>query len=154
MNPKVRTFLLRGTLVLAVLSLVGLLSFAVFWTWFLCSDETCPSVEQFAEYKPTQPARLYAADGRFIGEVGLERRSVVTLERIPKHVIDAFVITEDKRFYRHSGVDYRRVFGSVIANIKAGGFAEGFSTITMQLARNVFPAQLPSRSKAGCSSSL
>ncbi len=149
MNPKVRTFLIRGTLVLAGLSLVGLLSFAVFWTWFLCSAETCPSIEQFAEYKPTQPARLYAADGRFIGEVGIERRSVVSLERIPKHVIDAFVITEDKRFYRHHGVDYRRVFGSVIANIKAGGFAEGFSTITMQLARNVFPAQLPSRSKAG-----
>jgi len=134
---------------MAGLSLVGLLSFAAFWTWFLCSDETCPSIEQFAEYKPTQPARLYAADGRFIGEVGLERRSVVSLDRIPKHVIDAFVITEDKRFYRHHGVDYRRVFGSVIANIKAGGFAEGFSTITMQLARNVFPAQLPSRSKAG-----
>jgi len=148
-NPKVRTVLIRGTLVLAGLSLVGLLSFAVFWTWFLCSDATCPSIEQFAEYKPTQPARLYAADGRFIGEVGLERRSVVSLERIPKHVVDAFVITEDKRFYRHHGVDYRRVFGSVIANVKAGGFAEGFSTITMQLARNVFPAQLPSRSKAG-----
>ena len=149
MNPKVRTVLIRGTLVMAGLSLVGLLSFAAFWTWFLCSDETCPSIEQFAEYKPTQPARLYAADGRFIGEVGLERRSVVSLDRIPKHVIDAFVITEDKRFYRHHGVDYRRVFGSVIANIKAGGFAEGFSTITMQLARNVFPAQLPSQSKAG-----
>jgi len=134
---------------MAGLSLVGLLSFAAFWTWFLCSDEPCPSIEQFAEYKPTQPARLYAADGRFIGEVGLERRSVVSLDRIPKHVIDAFVITEDKRFYRHHGVDYRRVFGSVIANIKAGGFAEGFSTITMQLARNVFPAQLPSQSKAG-----
>jgi len=148
-NPKVRTVLIRGTLVMAGLSLVGLLSFAAFWTWFLCSDETCPSIEQFAEYKPTQPARLYAADGRFIGEVGLERRSVVSLDRIPKHVIDAFVITEDKRFYRHHGVDYRRVFGSVIANIKAGGFAEGFSTITMQLARNVFPAQLPSQSKAG-----
>jgi len=148
-NPKVRKFLIGTTVVTAGLALVGLLSFAVFWTWFLCSDDTCPSIEQFAEYKPTQPARLYAADGRFIGEVGLERRSVVSLERIPKHVVDAFVITEDKRFYRHRGVDYSRVVGSVIANIKAGGFAEGFSTITMQLARNVFPAQLPSRSKAG-----
>ncbi len=151
MNPKVRSFLLRSLLVGAVLSLVGLLSFGVFWTWFLCAADTCPSIEQFAEYKPAQPARLYAADGRFIGEVGLERRSVVTLDQIPKHVIDAFVITEDKRFYRHHGIDYRRVMGSVIANIRAGGFAEGFSTITMQLARNVFPAQLPSRSAAGSS---
>lgn len=149
MNPKVRTFLLRALVVGAGLALAGLLTFVVHWTWFLCSAETCPSVEQFAEYKPAQPARLYAADGRFIGEVGLERRSVVTLDQIPKHVIDAFVITEDKRFYRHRGIDYRRVLGSLVANIRAMGFAEGFSTITMQLARNIFPAQLPSRSRAG-----
>ena len=104
--------------------------------------------KQFDEYVPAQPARLYAADGRFIAEVGLERRSVVTLDQIPRHVTDAFVITEDKRFYGHRGVDYTRVIGSLIANIRAMGFAEGFSTITMQLARNVFPEQLPARSKA------
>ena len=148
-HPRLKKFLLRATLVGAGLSLVGLLVFSVWWTWFLCSDETCPSIEQFAEYKPAQPARLYAADGRFVGEIGLERRSVVTLDEIPRHVIDAFVITEDKRYYRHAGVDYIRVLGAVIANLKAGGLSEGFSTITMQLARNVFPAQLPSRSKAG-----
>ncbi len=148
-HPRLKKFLLRATLVGAGLSLVGLLVFSVWWTWFLCSDETCPSIEQFAEYKPAQPARLYAADGRFVGEIGLERRSVVTLDQIPRHVIDAFVITEDKRYYRHAGVDYIRVLGAVIANLKAGGLSEGFSTITMQLARNVFPAQLPSRSKAG-----
>ncbi len=147
--PRLRSFLLKATLVGAGLALLGLLTFTVWWTWFLCSDETCPSIEQFAEYQPAQPARLYAADGRFIGEIGLERRSVVTLEQIPKHVVDAFVITEDKRFYQHGGVDYFRVFGAIVANVKAGGLSEGFSTITMQLARNIFPAQLPSRSKAG-----
>ncbi|MDH5234821.1 MAG: PBP1A family penicillin-binding protein, partial [Gemmatimonadota bacterium] len=83
-----------------------------------------------------------AVDGRFISSVGLERRTVVRLEQIPRHVIDAFVITEDKRFYRHHGIDYIRIFGAVWANIKAGGFAEGFSTITMQVARNVFPERL------------
>ncbi len=62
-------------------------------------------------------------------------------------MIDAFVITEDKRFYRHAGIDFIRIFGSVWANVKAMGFSEGFSTITMQLARNVFPEQLPLRSK-------
>src|SRR5690606_30217427 len=89
-----------------------------------------------------QPARLYAADGRFIAQVGLERRSAVSLDKIPQHVIDAFVITEDKRFYDHNGIDYFRVMGAVVANIKAGGFEEGFSTITMQLARNIFPERL------------
>lgn len=147
--PRLKKFLLRATLVGAGLSVFGLFVFGVWWGFFLCSDETCPSIEQFAEYKPAEPARLYAADGRFIGEIGLERRSVVPLDQIPRHVVDAFVITEDKRFYQHAGVDYFRVVGAVIANLKAGGLSEGFSTITMQLARNIFPAQLPSRSKAG-----
>lgn len=148
-HPRLKKYLVRAVLAGAALSVVGLLVFALWWGVFLCSDETCPSIEQFAEYKPAEPARLYAADGRFIGEIGLERRSVVTLDQIPAHVVDAFVITEDKRFYQHRGVDYVRVFGAVVANIKAGGLSEGFSTITMQLARNIFPAQLPSRSRAG-----
>lgn len=148
-HPRLKKYLVRAALAGAALSVLGVLVFGIWWGAFLCSDETCPSIEQFAEYKPAEPARLYAADGRFIGEIGLERRSVVTLDQIPAHVVDAFVITEDKRFYQHRGVDYVRVFGAVIANIKAGGLSEGFSTITMQLARNIFPAQLPSRSRAG-----
>ncbi|MCE9601692.1 MAG: PBP1A family penicillin-binding protein [Gemmatimonadetes bacterium] len=144
MRRKILLFLLGC----AALGIVGALGFAAYWTWFLCAGDRCPSVAQFDEYKPAQPARLYAADGRFIAEVGLERRSVVRLEQVPQHVIDAFVITEDKRFYRHDGIDYLRILGSVWANVKAMGFSEGFSTITMQLARNVFPEQLPSRSKA------
>ena len=130
------------------LGVVGAIGFAAYWTWVLCAGDRCPSIAQFDEYRPAQPARLYAADGRFIAEVGQDRRSVVRLEQVPQHVIDAFVITEDKRFYRHEGIDYVRILGSVWANVKAMGFSEGFSTITMQLARNVFPEQLPSRSKA------
>ena len=144
MKRKLLLFLLGCV----ALGIVGLLGFAAYWSWILCSGDKCPSVAQFDEYKPAQPARLYAADGRFIAEVGLERRSVVRLEQVPQHVIDACVITEDKRFYRHEGIDYIRIAGAVWANVRAVGFAEGFSTITMQLARNVFPEQLPSRSKA------
>jgi hypothetical protein len=142
----------RKLLILALaavgLGIVGLAGFAAYWSWFLCAGDACPSIAQFDEYRPAQPARLYAADGRFIAEVGLERRSVVRLEQVPQHVTDAFVMTEDKRYYRHAGIDYIRVLGSVWANVKAGGMSEGFSTITMQLARNIFPEQLPSRSKA------
>lgn len=147
--PRLRKFLFVSLVAALGLGVLGVFSFGVWWTFFLCSDETCPSIEQFAEYKPAEPARLYAADGRFVGEIGLERRSVVALDEIPRHVVEAFVITEDKRFYQHSGVDYFRVIGAVVANLKAGGLSEGFSTITMQLARNIFPAQLPSRSRAG-----
>ncbi|MFN0098342.1 MAG: penicillin-binding protein 1A [Gemmatimonadaceae bacterium] len=134
--------LLILSLGLVGLGILGMAGFAAYWTWFLCAGDSCPSIEQFDEYRPAQPARLYANDGRFIAEVGLERRSVVRLEQIPQHVVDAFVITEDKRFYRHDGIDYIRIVGSVWANVKALGFAEGFSTITMQLARNIFPERL------------
>lgn len=144
MKRKLLLFLLGCV----ALGIVGAVGFAAYWTWFLCAGDACPSIAQFDDYKPAQPARLYAADGRFIAEVGLERRSVVRLEQVPQHVIDAFVITEDKRFYRHDGIDYIRILGSVWANVKAMGFSEGFSTITMQLARNVFPEQLPARNKA------
>ena len=141
----------RKLLILALaavgLGIVGLAGFAAYWSWFLCAGDACPSIAQFDEYRPAQPARLYAADGRFIAEVGLERRSVVRLEQVPQHVIDAFVMTEDKRYYRHAGIDYIRVLGSVWANVKAGGMSEGFSTITMQLARNIFPEHL-SREKS------
>ena len=142
LSAKQRTVLTYAVVGALGLGFVGMAAFGAYWTWFLCSPETCPSIEQFDEYRPRQPARLYATDGRFIGEVGLERRSLVTLDLIPAHVIDAFVITEDKRFYGHAGIDYPRVFGALWANIRARSFAEGFSTITMQLARNIFPERL------------
>ena len=137
-----RRILLISALGLSGLGLLGLGGFAIYWTWFLCADDLCPSLAQFDEYTPSQPAKLFAVDGRFFAEVGAERRSVVRLEQVPQHVVDAFVITEDKRFYRHAGIDYIRILGAVWANIKAAGFSEGFSTITMQLARNIFTEQL------------
>ena len=148
MKQRHKTLLLRAGAVVAGLSVLGLFVFTIWWTMFLCRGDVCPSVAQFDEFQPVQPARLYAVDGRFIAEVGLERRSLVSHDQIPRHVVDAFVITEDKRYYDHSGIDYVRVVGAVFANLRAGGFAEGFSTITMQLARNIFPEQLPSRSRA------
>jgi len=113
----------------------------------ICKGNRCPSIAVLESYQPKQTSKLYAADGRFVAELGLERRTLARIEDIPKVVKDAFVITEDKRFYSHRGIDWFRIPGSVLANIKAGYFAEGFSTITMQLARNIFPEHL-SREKS------
>jgi penicillin-binding protein 1A len=104
----------------------------------ICRDGRCPSIASLEQYVPRQTSKVYAADGRFITELGLERRTLITLKDIPKHVRDAVVITEDKRFYSHDGIDYFRIFGALARNIKAGSYVQGFSTITMQLARNVF----------------
>ena len=112
-------------------------------TWSLiCRGTRCPSIEALERYQPRQTSRLYAIDGRFVAELGLERRTLATLDEIPKIVQDAFVVTEDKRFYKHGGIDLMRVPGATWTNLKAGSFVEGFSTITMQLARNIFPSKL------------
>lgn len=104
----------------------------------ICKDGRCPSIAALEAYVPRQTSKVYAADGRFITELGLERRTLISLDQIPKHVRDAFVTTEDRRFYSHNGIDYYRILGAVARNIRAGRYAQGFSTITMQLARNVF----------------
>ena len=112
-------------------------------TWNLvCRGTRCPSIEVLERYQPRQTSRLYAIDGRFVAELGVERRTLATLNEIPKVVQDAFVVTEDKRFYSHRGVDWFRIPGATMTNIRAGSFVEGFSTITMQLARNIFPTKL------------
>ena len=123
---------------------VATLSVAVFasaWV-FVCSGDKCPSISVLDKYRPRQTSKLFAADGRFVAELGLERRTLVPIEQIPKVLKAAFVITEDKRFYDHSGIDVRGIIRAGLTNILRGGFSQGFSTITMQLARNVFPQQL------------
>jgi penicillin-binding protein 1A len=107
--------------------------------WALvCRGGDCPSVEALAAYTPRQTSKVYAADGRFVAEIGNERRTLVTVKDIPPVVREAFLVTEDKRFYSHRGVDWLRVPGAVLRNVRARRWREGFSTITMQLARNVF----------------
>ncbi len=139
------------TLIRAVLLTLTFLAFlgagAVYSSWALiCRGNQCPSIEILAEYTPHQTSKLYAIDGRFIAELGLERRTLVKIDEIPKIVQDAFVATEDKRFYSHAGIDWHRATG-VILRSPLHGFAQGFSTITMQLARNVFPDKI-SREKS------
>jgi penicillin-binding protein 1A len=137
-NPKlVRSVLLGLTFLVAF---GGGVAFA---SWVLvCNGGRCPPVQILDTYTPRQTSKVYAADGRFIAEVGLERRTLVKISEIPKVVKDAFVLTEDKRFYEHSGIDWVRVPGAALRNLRAGSWEQGFSTITMQLARNVFPERI------------
>ena len=104
----------------------------------VCREGRCPSIASLEQYVPRQTSKVYAADGRFISELGLERRTLVRVNDIPKHVRDAFIIVEDRRFYSHAGIDYYRIAGALARNIVARRYVQGFSTITMQLARNVF----------------
>src|SRR5215216_4432264 len=88
--------------------------------WALvCRGGQCPPVDALNDYTPRQTSKLYAADGRFIAELGLERRTLIKLDEIPANVQQAFVITEDKRFYRHAGIDWLRVFGAMARDLLA-----------------------------------
>src|SRR6185295_6081749 len=115
------------------------------WTR-VCAGDRCPSIMRLDPGQDRnvqqQTSKVYAADGRLISELGIQLRTVLPLEQIPVYVRQAFVAVEDKRFYKHNGIDYWRILGALKANVLTLHYTQGFSTITMQLARNVFPERL------------
>ena len=119
------------------------------WTR-VCAAERCPSIARIlGSQNPTQQqtSKVYAADGRLITDLGIELRTVVRLAEMPVYLRQAFIAVEDKRFYQHHGIDYWRILGALKANVTSLSYSEGFSTITMQLARNVFPDQISREKK-------
>jgi penicillin-binding protein 1A len=137
---------IRGRLIAAVLLACGYGVGVAYGSWTrVCAAERCPSISRLFPLQgggQTQTSKVYAADGRLIAEYGAERRTVVPLSQIPLPMRQAFVATEDKRFYAHHGIDYWRILGAFKANIVSLGYSQGFSTITMQLARNIFPDEI------------
>ena len=96
-----------------------------------------PDVSSLQSYQPKLPLRIFTAEGNLIAEFGEERRIYVPFEEIPKDVKNAVLAIEDARFYEHSGVDYTGVLRAGLANFSKAK-SQGASTITMQLARNVY----------------
>jgi len=140
-HPKTRARLIAAA-VLAAAYVVGL----AYGSWTrVCAGEHCPSISRLigtGDNVQIQTSKVFAADGRLISELGLERRTVMPLSAIPIAVRQAFIATEDKRFYDHHGIDYWRILGAIKANVASLGYSQGFSTITMQLARNIFPDEI------------
>ncbi len=98
---------------------------------------TLPSLEALTDYKPKLPLRVYSADGFLISEFGEERRAFVSIDKVPKNLTDAVLAIEDRRFYKHGGVDTKGILRAIKNNI-TGKSHEGASTITMQVAKNFF----------------
>ncbi len=96
-----------------------------------------PDVSDLRDYRPAQPLRIFSADKLLIGEFGEERRNVTRIDDIPQVMKDAVLAIEDSRFYQHSGVDYIGVARAALANLGRLK-SQGASTITMQVARNVY----------------
>jgi len=97
-----------------------------------------PQVEELERYRPSSITELYDDQGRVIGSFSLQRRVIASYNDFPKVLRDAVISTEDKEFEKHWGVDFYRVFGAAWRDLVSGSKAQGASTLTMQLARNLF----------------
>ena len=125
------------------LALVGVLatSVGVFDAWLAtCGFDRCPTPAEIRAYRPAQGGSVLDRGGREMARLDPVRRINVPLRDVPRSVREAFVATEDRRFYEHHGIDLRGAARALVRNVTALGVREGFSTITMQAARNSFLA--------------
>jgi penicillin-binding protein 1A len=97
-----------------------------------------PDVASLREVQLQVPLRVYTRDGKLIASIGEQRRIPVRYEQLPRKLVQAFLATEDDRFFRHHGVDWQGILRAAVANLKAGGIRQGASTITMQVSRDMF----------------
>lgn len=123
--------------VFIILFAVILLLCLGFGIWVACVTSDASLKKSLLPTANAQPV-FYDKYGK---EILIENTPALSPDDIPKSLSDAFVAIEDKRFYEHKGVDYRRVFGALISNLKSGSLKEGASTITQQLVKNTHLTQ-------------
>ena len=120
------------------LVLAGIAGLAIFLAVALAvAYPNLPDISALSDYRPKQPLRIYTADDVIIGEFGEERRRLMPVDEIPQIMKDAVLAIEDARFFSHGGVDYLGVVRAALANLGRAK-SQGASTITMQVARNVY----------------
>ncbi|SAK80560.1 peptidoglycan glycosyltransferase [Caballeronia hypogeia] len=99
-----------------------------------------PGIRDIRKAKVDQPAQIYSADGKLLAEFKPTHREWVSLKQISPQVIDALISTEDRRFYSHHGIDFKRTAGAALRTFS--GDRQGGSTLTQQLARNLYPEEI------------
>ncbi len=134
--PEERTRLVRRVifwLAIVAAALVGVLAGLL-----LVYSTNLPQVEDLERYRPSSITELYDQKGKVIGSFALQRRVIARYEDYPKVLRDAVISIEDKDFERHWGIDLWRIVGAAYRDISSGSRAQGASTLTMQLSRNLF----------------
>lgn len=137
MKVAERWFVMAGIGLLGAIALAGLVV-AVYAAWLF---HDLPDASDLADYRPPTATRVYAGDGTLIGEFSDERRIYVSFDQIPTTVVQAFLAAEDRNFFQHGGIDVggigRAMFKNLF-NVVSGRRLEGGSTITQQVAKNLF----------------
>ncbi|MBI2342257.1 MAG: transglycosylase domain-containing protein, partial [Deltaproteobacteria bacterium] len=121
------TFIIAASTILLTLMVIGYFYFAY----------DLPNIQTLKDYKPPVVSEVFADDGTKIGEFWKECRFWLPIEAIPKQVIQAFIASEDARFFEHRGVDVIGIGRAMIENLKAGHVVQGGSTITQQITRSI-----------------
>ncbi|MBD1583846.1 PBP1A family penicillin-binding protein [Pseudoalteromonas sp. S16_S37] len=129
------TLLRRAIQFLIAISVLALLTLISLYYYV---KQDIPSVEVLRDVQLQTPMQVFTQDGKLINQFGEKRRIPVKIDDIPKPLLQAFLATEDNRFYEHFGVDPIGIIRSAIVLISTGQKKQGASTITMQLARNFF----------------
>ena len=134
--PK-RYLVLISRICVVLVGAIALIAFANVCAYVYLKP-ALPDVDSLRDIQLQVPLRVYTRDGKLIAAIGEQRRIPVRYEQLPKRLIQAFLATEDDRFFRHHGVDWEGILRAAVANARAGGIRQGASTITMQVARDMF----------------
>ena len=125
--------LLKLAVALALLCVVaGVVGVTLFYATVL---RDLPEINKLEDYRPNLITRVLDVDGNEVASFAKERRVVVPIEQVPKHVVEAFIAAEDGSFYEHTGLDYAGILRAAITNVVEGRKAQGASTITQQVAK-------------------
>ena len=100
--------------------------------------QNLPSLDQLESFDPDLVTRIYSADGVILDELYLEKRIFIGLDQIPNNMKNAVIASEDRRFYKHWGIDSRSIFRAIAINIINLGYKQGFSSLTQQVARTLY----------------
>jgi len=106
--------------------------------FFFALTKDLPQIRNLESFKPSSITRIYSADDVLLAEFFLEKRDPVPIGIIPENLKKALIVTEDRRFYQHSGIDLKGILRAIFRDIKAAKFVEGASTITQQLSKTLF----------------
>ncbi len=136
-ETEVKSGKIASRLLFALLIFVAALGGAAAGLLLVYSTDL-PQVEELEHYRPSSITQLYDDQGRIIGSFALQRRVVSSYDDFPQDLRDALISIEDKDFYRHFGINVWRIAGAAYRDIESGGKVQGASTLTMQLARNLF----------------
>ncbi|MBW4539006.1 MAG: penicillin-binding protein 1A [Myxacorys chilensis ATA2-1-KO14] len=129
-NSRVRRGLLWVSVVVGGIGAVKLISWQI--------DRSLPDPSEIQTFARRGTLTMRASDGTILHQLGPATREKLAIDQMPKRLVDAFIASEDRRFYEHNGIDYQGIVRAIARNISSGGVVEGGSTLTQQLSRIVY----------------